>query len=236
MASLLSSVTEEPSRKRKSSPVEMPSSEPVEPSSDSSFFSGHRKRYGEEEDDWGGKKPRVSDLTVVPDIDMSSDVEVEVKPEPDDDDEIKIKGKPLANSTRVNANQRRVNNSSSVKHKTEVAKPEVAVKNEKPIVTSPPTAAHWSTIQETLAPKESELDEVKASTGTVKAENVLEEDGNLRIFFLDFMEQDGVIHLIGKVLDRKSGRYVSACLSISGIERNLYVKPRPKRFCESSPL
>lgn len=209
----------------------------------------------EDEDLWQMKKPRVSDLTAVPDenyhADMSMDVDmddqVHVKTEPrdldDEEDEMEIKvreSRPLATSTKAN---RRVVNSSSVKHT--LVKPEpISVKVElgaQPIrqpqgKALAPGAAHWSAVQESLIPqaKVSELEEVKVSSGSIKAENVLEANGNLRIFWLDFMEQDGVIHLVGKVLDRQSGKYVSACLSINGIKRNLFVKPRPKRYCEPS--
>lgn len=257
MASIMDSVvaasTEVP-RKRKSSP-EFPSSDAAIPSSDGSFFSASRKRYGMEEDEdlWAMKKPRVSDVTAVPDEnyqfnhnDMDVD-DVVVKAEPkdldaeEDEEDVQIKvrdSKPLVASTKIN---RRVVNSSSVKHtvaKPEpvVAKADVEVKprpvmpNGKPLAAG---AAHWSSVQESLVPqKASELDEVKAAVGLVKADNVLEADGGLRMFWLDFMEQDGVVHLVGKVLDRQSGKYVSACVSVNGIKRNLFVKPRAKRFCE----
>ena len=81
-----------------------------------------------------------------------------------------------------------------------------------------------------------ELEEVKPPVGNVKSENVLEADGTLELFWLDQMELDGAVHLVGKVLDRNTGRYVSACLSINGIERNLFVKPRPKRVRELTSL
>lgn len=266
MASLLSSVAAAPTtinRNSKSSP-EIPSSDGLAPSSDSSFF-GSRKRYGVEEDDdaWDskrgvmGKKPRVSDVTVVPDenVDMAMDIEVDgvvVKAEPldeeDDDMDIKVReSRPLTSaSTKINGatvpnGRRRVVNSSSVKHvvaKLEpIALPESSLRQ--PIANGkPPTpgSAHWSAVQESLlpTPKSSEFDEVKAPQGSVRAENVLEDDGNLRIFWLDYMEQDGVVHFVGKVLDRQSGKHVSACVSVSGIQRNLFVKPRAKVFCESS--
>ncbi len=270
MASLLSSVTAAPAAangKRRSSP-EIPSADGLAPSSDSSFFSS-RKRYGGEDDDeaWGskqgimGKKPRVSNVTVVVDesVNMSIDKEVdefEAKAEPmdedeDDDTDIKVREiRPLTSApTKINGAtlpnaRRRVVNSSSVKHV--IAKPEPAsVKIEpelarpsprQPIANGkppPPGSAHWSAVQESLlpSPKSSEFDEIKAPQGSVRAENVLEEDGNLRIFWLDYMEQDGEVHFVGKVLDRQSGKYVSACVSVSGIQRNLFVKPRAKRFC-----
>ncbi|KAK8846576.1 hypothetical protein IAR55_005662 [Kwoniella newhampshirensis] len=278
MASLLSSVTatttEVAARKRKSSP-DIPSSEGMDPSSESSFFSAGRKRYGADSDEeqvWDskrgvmGKKPRVSDATIVPgrqdrdqenDSDYIMDVDddpIVVKPEPVDDDEeeeeLEIrKAKPLSSAaTKLNgaAGRRKVVNSSAVKH---VVKPDPALidlKSEPDIAiikpstprpngkAAPPGSAHWSAIQESLlpqsSPKTSELDEVRAPTGSTKSENVLEEDGSLRIFWLDHLEQDGVVHFIGKVLDRQTGKYVSSCLTINGIQRNLFVKPRSKRF------
>ncbi|WWC58983.1 uncharacterized protein I303_101529 [Kwoniella dejecticola CBS 10117] len=291
MASLLSSVTstanETAARKRKSSP-DIPSSEGLHPSSDSSFFSSSgKKRYGMEEDDedednspavWDvkrgvmGKKPRMSDITVVPhqEYDQENDFimdieadEIMVKPEPidedldEDEDEMQIrKVKPLTTTTAklngATTARRKVVNSSSVKN---VIKPDaVMVKAEpldeenielvKPRLSSASTprngkilsgASHWSSIQESLLQpqtKVSELDEVKASFGSVKAENVLEKDGSLSMFWLDHFEQDGVVLFVGKVLDKQSGKYVSACVSINGIERNLFVKPRAKRFVQ----
>ena len=263
MASLLSGVTavvNEAPRQRRSSP-ELPSSDAPAPSSDSSFFSGGRKRYGMEEDDdlWAMKKPRMSDVTAVPDenfygdTDMGMDIDdVMVKSEPKDlddgeeDDDVQIKvreARPLTTSTKTN---RRVVNTSSVKHT--IAKPEPATlksdaqtQSLKPIQqvngkTQLAGAAHWSAVQESLIPqsKGSDLEEVKASSGTVKIDNVLEQDGSLRMFWLDHHDQDGVVHLVGKILDRQSGKYVSACATVNGIQRNLFVKPRAKRFCEHS--
>ncbi|RSH90080.1 DNA-directed DNA polymerase alpha catalytic subunit pol1 [Saitozyma podzolica] len=281
MDALMSSVTATSTsaaldRKRKSSP-DISSSEGMEPSSEGSFFS-NKKRYGmesDEEDLWGtedaksrraatGKKPRTSEMTVVPDendvgmdVGMGMDMEEpEPEPEPvvkaepmseDEDMEIKPRVGPLHSAAnKLNGaitGRRKVVNSSSVKHV--VPKPEpISIKTE-PEISSPAAkpkflvngkpapagSAHWSAVQESLvAPKTNELDEVKAQIGSVKAENVLEEDGSLRIFWLDHMEQDGVIHLVGKVVDRASGKFVSACLSVQGIKRNLFVKPRARRF------
>lgn len=274
MASLLSTVTarsaEPVSRKRRSSP-DFPSSDPHEPSSDTSFF-GSKKRYGQDSDEdepprrrsTTGKKPRVSEMTIKavdenePDYGgfgdnggMDFDEPMpDVKPEliSDDDDEMEIKAKaaPLA-STKLNdqpAARRKVVNSTSVKHVN--AKPEpVAAKVEPDMTPAKPKipldkkpipngAEHWSTVQANLERqvKTSELDAVKAPVGSVKVENVIEKDGTLRMFWLDQMELDGVVHLVGKVLDRQSGKYVSACVSVNGIQRNLFVKPRAKRFRE----
>ncbi|KAL9933797.1 hypothetical protein V8E36_007455 [Tilletia maclaganii] len=54
-----------------------------------------------------------------------------------------------------------------------------------------------------------------------------EEDKSLRFFWMDYSEMpDGTIHLIGKVKDRRSGKYVSACLTVEGVERCLFLLPR----------
>jgi hypothetical protein len=51
----------------------------------------------------------------------------------------------------------------------------------------------------------------------------------LRMYWLDYLETNGVVHLIGKALDKLTGRYISCCVSIHGIERNLFVLPRSRR-------
>lgn len=204
-----------------------------------------------------GKKPRVSEMTIVPDRDSDNDFSMDmddmpiIKPEPQDDDDDEIQIRPARPTTSAStktdgsavSRQRKVVNSTSVKHivkpeptsadlKAERAKPTISrgLANSKPV---PAGSEHWSAVQESLLPtKSSDIAEVKAFVGSVKSENVLEQDGSLRIFWLDHMEQDGAIHLVGKALDRATGRYVSTCVTINGIQRNLFVKPRVKRYCE----
>ncbi|ODN75148.1 hypothetical protein L202_06353 [Cryptococcus amylolentus CBS 6039] len=284
MASLLSGIDAPSStRKRKSSP-EIPSSDGFpEPSSDSSFFSSSRKRYGAESDDetmWDakrgimGKKPRVSDVTVTGrrdshmDVDQENDIqwdddsmdidEIKAERADSDDDDIRVKSKPLTTS-KVNGvtTKRKVVNASSVKHvlkrePSPVASP-AAVKAERaevemevdPKVIKPRLAAkpkgkskHWSAIQADLAAKaaEADVDDLEAAkapvNSTIHSDDVLEADGSLKFFWLDHYEEAGHIHLIGKVLDQKSGKYVSCCVSVLEMERCLYVKPRAKKFAD----
>ncbi|GMK53505.1 hypothetical protein CspeluHIS016_0100910 [Cutaneotrichosporon spelunceum] len=257
MASLLSTVTAEPSRRRRSSP-DYPSSSPAVPSSDLSFFSSSsvRKRYGDSSDDeaWDpvrgkmSKRPRVSDMTIKPeplsdeegvdfgDDSMAVDDDIVIKPEPvgeeDEDEEMAIKPAARRRSGAApTAARRRMVNSTAVKHVKREPTPEPEVEVKKPMfVRKPaPERANWQSVQAALADN-ADLDAVRVPQGSTKAGNVLEEDGSLNIFWLDFQEHDGVVHLIGKVLDRQSGKYVSACVSVQGIQRNLFVKPRAKRF------
>ena len=62
--------------------------------------------------------------------------------------------------------------------------------------------------------------------------NALEDDGSLRMFWLDYLEHNGKLYLIGKVKDKTSDTWSSACLSIQGIQRNLFVLPRPLRVAQ----
>lgn len=191
-------------------------------------------------------------------FDDTMDVEdVAVKPElvdSEEEEEIQVrKTRPLTATNKLNGAagaKRKVINSTSVKNviKREPspvlaiapeAAPEIEeIQSAKPRTNGKPkvkaNAKHWSAIQESLAASSSnqtsELDTVSAPVGSTKPENVMEKDGSLRFFWLDHLEQDGIVHLVGKVLDKQTGKYVSACVSVTGIERCLYVKPRAKRF------
>lgn len=261
MASLLSTVTSEPSRKRKSSPPEYASSEAAPPSSDSDFFSSG-KRYGESSDEehWDakrgqlGKRPRVSDMTIKPDPEddpdegvdfghasMDIDDEVVVKSEPvddDDDDDMFIKP-AMRRAAPAPMGRRKMVNSTAVRNVKQEVKPEpdadsdndVQVMQVKKAQPRKPAVnrAHWQTVQDALVDN-SDIDAVKAPQSSTRPENVLEENGSLHFYWLDYQEDNGVVHLVGKALDRQSGKYISACVTIQGIQRNLFVKPRPKRF------
>ncbi|OXH31047.1 DNA polymerase alpha subunit A [Cryptococcus neoformans] len=191
-------------------------------------------------------------------FDDTMDVDdIVVKPEPldsEEEDEIQMrKARPLTATNKLNGAagaKRRVINSTSVKNVVKrepspapviapKAAPEIEeIQSVMPHVNGKPkakaNAKHWSAIQESLAASSSsqtsELDTVSAPVGSTKPEKVIEKDGSLRFFWLDHLEQDGIVHLVGKVLDKQTGKYVSACVSVTGIERCLYVKPRAKRF------
>ncbi|SPO31013.1 related to POL1 - DNA-directed DNA polymerase alpha, 180 KD subunit [Ustilago trichophora] len=65
-------------------------------------------------------------------------------------------------------------------------------------------------------------------TGKVKA---FEEDKSLFFYWLDYLEgENGVVYLVGKVKDKESGRYVSCCLTVNGIERCIFLLPRGKQL------
>ena len=62
--------------------------------------------------------------------------------------------------------------------------------------------------------------------------NALEEDGSLRFWWFDYLEPTpGAVTLVGKVRIKggaDDGKWVSACVTVTGIKRKLYVLPRAK--------
>ncbi|KAI5293957.1 DNA-directed DNA polymerase alpha catalytic subunit pol1 [Ascosphaera acerosa] len=64
------------------------------------------------------------------------------------------------------------------------------------------------------------------SFGKVPAQDVVEEDGVLSFFWLDYVEVHGSLCLFGKVLNKKTGKHVSAFVKIDNILRKLYFLPR----------
>ncbi|KAJ3366619.1 DNA-directed DNA polymerase alpha catalytic subunit pol1 [Kappamyces sp. JEL0680] len=56
--------------------------------------------------------------------------------------------------------------------------------------------------------------------------DILEDDGSLYLFWIDAYEKSGTIYLFGKVLQKTTGNYISCCVSVYGVERNLFVLPR----------
>lgn len=59
--------------------------------------------------------------------------------------------------------------------------------------------------------------------------SALEEDGSLRFYWIDYLELDGKVYFVGKVLDKQTNKYVSCCVTVENLVRNLYVLPRTRR-------
>ena len=94
------------------------------------------------------------------------------------------------------------------------------MKNVEPATPTPAAAANGSvkTAAGTAAP----------SAGKIKA---FEDDKTLFFYWLDHLEgENGVVYLVGKVKDKASGRYVSCCLTVNGIERCVFLLPRSKQL------
>jgi DNA polymerase alpha subunit A len=90
----------------------------------------------------------------------------------------------------------------------------------------------WLSVYDSLAVEtEDTLGPLSTATTASNLTNIsaLETDGSLRFFWLDYLELDGKLYFIGKLKDKSSGEWISCCVTVEGIERNLFVLPREKR-------
>ena len=73
---------------------------------------------------------------------------------------------------------------------------------------------------------------IGTSSSSVNASKIsaLEPDGSLRFFWLDYLEHEGKIYFVGKLKDKTSGTWISCCVTVEGLQRNLFVLPRDRRI------
>ena len=98
-----------------------------------------------------------------------------------------------------------------------------------PIKPAPETVnPSWNDVREKLNVLSSPGQEMKAF-GKLQAQDAVEEDGSLRIFWIDFTEINGSLCLFGKVKNKRTGAFVSAFVKVDNILRKLYFLPRERR-------
>ncbi len=88
-------------------------------------------------------------------------------------------------------------------------------------------ASSWNHVTSNLNVVKSPMD--TSSVGKLSARDALEDDGTLRMFWLDYAEVNGSLCLFGKVKDRSSGAFKSCFVKIDNILRKLYFLPRVYR-------
>ncbi|KAF9006961.1 hypothetical protein BDQ17DRAFT_1351161 [Cyathus striatus] len=115
----------------------------------------------------------------------------------------------------------------------------------KPVVKHEPIASKIPAIPAASAKKEedskpswlSEYDSYSrssyatSSSNTSNGQNIsaLEPDGSLRFFWLDYLELDGRVFFTGKLKEKVTGNWTSCCVTVEGIERNLFILPRDRK-------
>ncbi|OJJ46706.1 hypothetical protein ASPZODRAFT_152142 [Penicilliopsis zonata CBS 506.65] len=108
------------------------------------------------------------------------------------------------------------------------------IRSSPPLTSSPMKApndalnASWNDVRNKLNVLSSPAPEMK-TFGKLRAQDVVEEDGSLRMFWLDFTEVHGSLCLFGKVKNKQSGTFVSAFVKIDNIMRKLFFLPRDVR-------
>lgn len=93
----------------------------------------------------------------------------------------------------------------------------------------------WLSVHDSLTVKsEDTLGPLAGSSGNVKSSSIsaLEEDGSLRFFWIDYLEQDGKVYFIGKLKEKTTGTWISCCITVDNLERNLFLLPRERKIGE----
>ncbi|KAJ7065309.1 DNA polymerase family B-domain-containing protein [Mycena amicta] len=105
----------------------------------------------------------------------------------------------------------------------EIQKEVTQVKKEEPV------APAWLSVYDTLAVSAPD-DPLVASSSSNSSSTVsaLEPDGSLRFFWLEYLENDGRLYLVGKLKDKVTNAWTSCCVTIEGMQRNVFVLPRTK--------
>lgn len=65
-----------------------------------------------------------------------------------------------------------------------------------------------------------------AAPGKIRPEHVMEEDGSIRFFWIDYTEVNGSLCLFGKAKDKTTGSFTSAFVKVDNILRKLFFLPR----------
>ncbi|KAJ5273124.1 hypothetical protein N7478_008249 [Penicillium angulare] len=89
--------------------------------------------------------------------------------------------------------------------------------------------ASWNDVRNKLNVLSSPAPEMR-SFGKLRPQDVVEEDGSLRFFWLDFTEVNGSLCLFGKVKNKQTDSYASAFVKVDNILRKLYFLPREHRY------
>ncbi|KAL2872381.1 DNA-directed DNA polymerase alpha catalytic subunit POL1 [Aspergillus lucknowensis] len=92
-----------------------------------------------------------------------------------------------------------------------------------------PTDASWNNVRNKLNVLSSPAASDTRVFGKLRPQDVVEEDGSLRMFWLDYTEVNGSLCLFGKVKNKQTGSYASAFVKIDNILRKLYFLPREHR-------
>ncbi|KAK5939515.1 DNA-directed DNA polymerase alpha catalytic subunit pol1 [Knufia obscura] len=83
----------------------------------------------------------------------------------------------------------------------------------------------WNNVTSKLATVSSPASQTH-SFGKMMPQDAVEEDGSLRMFWMDYAEINGSLCLFGKVKHKGTGQYLSAFVKVDNILRKLYFLPR----------
>lgn len=149
--------------------------------------------------------------------------QVEVKEEEDDDDLMEVAQAFGDDCTGTRSVNMKASRPKPQIQKATLPSPENSSPT-LPLVTDVDASA-WNNITTKLNIVSNPVSESR-TFGKMKPQDAIEEDGSLRMFWLDYTEVNGSLCLFGKVKNKNTGKYVSAFVKVDNILRNLYFLPR----------
>jgi DNA polymerase alpha subunit A len=209
-------------RKRKSSPLmsSSPAHHPYHDSSSNHDLSSDGAEMLFEEPAVNGrpKRQRTASDGVAPDLEFSK---LEVKAEEDYDSYFsEIGNDAFMEPVEVHTPPKAV--PKKFEYKTDDPEPKA--------LKLPDTQPAWLALHSALKTADEETIGVplRQNFSAITPESVLEANGNFHFYWLDYLELDGKIYLTGKTRDKQQGVWVSCCVIVENIERNLFVFPKSK--------
>ncbi|PYH47528.1 DNA-directed DNA polymerase alpha catalytic subunit POL1 [Aspergillus saccharolyticus JOP 1030-1] len=104
-----------------------------------------------------------------------------------------------------------------------------SIASSSPAKALPEVDASWNDVRSKLNVLSSPAQSEMRTFGKLRPQDVVEEDGSFRMFWMDFTEVNGSLCLFGKVKNRQTGSYASAFVKVDNILRKLYFLPRETR-------
>ncbi|KAF8196860.1 DNA polymerase family B-domain-containing protein [Mycena galopus ATCC 62051] len=91
-------------------------------------------------------------------------------------------------------------------------------------------APAWLSVYEslTVSAPEDVLGPISSSSTQSTTISALEPDGSLRFFWLDYLENEGRLYFVGKLKDKATNTWVSCCITVENMQRNVFILPRTK--------
>ncbi|TDZ41176.1 DNA polymerase alpha catalytic subunit [Colletotrichum trifolii] len=151
----------------------------------------------------------------------------QIKAEPQDDEDEDMM--EVAHAGAVTAASVNITGSRPLK-KLSKPEPYPSPLNSSPAKATTPTvdSSAWNTVTSGLNVVSSSPAEAR-TVGKIDYNDAIEPDGSLNMFWTDYTEVNGSLCLFGKVLNKKTGLYVSCFVKVDNILRKLYFLPRPTR-------
>lgn len=97
-----------------------------------------------------------------------------------------------------------------------------------PTSSSPTQLQSWRSVHRGLATSQTPATASARATSAAHDIQCFADDRSVPFFWLDYVDAHGQLMLFGKVLDRATNKYVSASLAIDGMERCVFLQPRPR--------